>query len=813
MPDRYVAQGRYDQAEPLYKRALTTFENKFGPDNPNVGVVLTSLAHMYSTKSRNDEAETLYMRALAIYGNKFGPNDPNVASVLTSLGHIYFNENRYDDAERVFKRALDIYQKVFGPNHPQVAETLSTLALLYVIQGRYAEAEPLSKRAIEALGAGDYKSVTSMDTLAMVLLTYGRSGEALPLLQRLSALLANSFDKQFLGVELRTLMGAVADKKQLELLMGATSYSEAETEPALRRLLGMMEATNGPNHISVAGSLEMLGIFLAKHGRGGEAIPLLERSLSIFNNTYGSDSPPSGSIQSVLGSLYYAQGRYEEADRSYTRAIAVVSKTLGSDNPMLASILGDRADMYMLQNEVQLAADDLRESTGIILRRVQASIAGRSVTGRKKNEAEVSNSLFRNLIKTLIRLPKGEDQEKLKREAFEMAQWTIASAAAQSLAEMAARSAERNPVLARIVRERQDLKAEWQMRDADRIAAYYLPSDKRDEADNEGRLRAIEARIAEIDAVLSPQFKRLENPTPLSVEDVQVSDLNSDEALILFLDTSAWQSTPEESFIWVVTKTDLRWVRIDLGTAALTREVQALRCGLDARGAWTDDTCEKLIGAKHTPVDEYLEQMGIDKPLPFDVARAHKLYQALFGQIEDLIGDKKHLLLVPSGPLTALPFQVLVTKKPDDVTAIPKSYADYTRIKWLGQEKAISVLPSVASLKALRRDAKPSAAPDPYIAFANPLLSGKDGKDKRAWTRQSCPAREELALSAAIPPSSVRGVTTADEVRHLDPLPETADEACAVARLIGADPSRDVYLGARGDKSAGRGALGLRHPC
>ena len=45
---------------------------------------------------------------------------------------------------------------------------------------------------------------------------------------------------------------------------------------------------------------------------------------------------------------------------------------------------------------------------------------------------------------------------------------------------------------------------------------------------------------------------------------------------------------------------------------------------------------------------------------PSITARAHALYKALFGQVEDLIRDK-HLLIVPSGPLTQLPFQVLVT--------------------------------------------------------------------------------------------------------------------------------------------------------
>ena len=44
-----------------------------------------------------------------------------------------------------------------------------------------------------------------------------------------------------------------------------------------------------------------------------------------------------------------------------------------------------------------------------------------------------------------------------------------------------------------------------------------------------------------------------------------------------------------------MTKTDMRFVRSDLGTPALTREVAALRCGLDAP-AWNDaDSSDKCV--------------------------------------------------------------------------------------------------------------------------------------------------------------------------------------------------------------------------
>lgn len=47
------------------------------------------------------------------------------------------------------------------------------------------------------------------------------------------------------------------------------------------------------------------------------------------------------------------------------------------------------------------------------------------------------------------------------------------------------------------------------------------------------------------------------------------------------------------------------------------------------------------------------------KPLPLDQARAFRLDQELFGQSEDLIRGKS-LIIVPLGPLTQTPFQVLI---------------------------------------------------------------------------------------------------------------------------------------------------------
>jgi len=82
--------------------------------------------------------------------------------------------------------------------------------------------------------------------------------------------------------------------------------------------------------------------------------------------------------------------------------------------------------------------------------------------------------------------------------------------------------------------------------------------------------------------------------------------------------------------------------------------VAALRCGLDAT-SWDGEGTAKCAKLLNLPTDKAPQEKA---SLPFDHARAHALYKALFGEVEDLIKGK-HLLLVPSGALTQLPFQVL----------------------------------------------------------------------------------------------------------------------------------------------------------
>jgi hypothetical protein len=191
-------------------------------------------------------------------------------------------------------------------------------------------------------------------------------------------------------------------------------------------------------------------------------------------------------------------------------------------------------------------------------------------------------------------------------------------------------------------------------------------------------------------------------------------------------------------------------------------------------------------------------------PLPFDLIRAHQFYQALFGQVEDLIKGK-HLLIVPSGPLTQIPFHVLVTEQPDLAATGAEAFR---RTAWLAKSNAITVLPSVASLKALRAHTKTSHATKPFVGFGNPLLDGPDHRygvrAEMARAKQQCSKAPWQLVAGPVaggmkPLQQRGGLADVADIRSQVPLPETADELCTVARDLGVSGS-DIWLGTRANE-------------
>jgi CHAT domain-containing protein len=215
------------------------------------------------------------------------------------------------------------------------------------------------------------------------------------------------------------------------------------------------------------------------------------------------------------------------------------------------------------------------------------------------------------------------------------------------------------------------------------------------------------------------------------------------------------------------------WRTIGIGAENLSQKVAAFRGGLDL------DKLQKSAG----------------KPVLFDLALAHELYVALIDPVEDLVKDKRHLLVVPSGPLTSLPFHLLVTEKPAKPVMQVKDIALYRDAAWLIKRQAVSVLPSVASLRALRLFARKAEGTKAMIGFGDPIFD--PAERARALAERGATKRRAAVMTRAY--SEFWQGASLDRKKLAQALPsllETADELEAVAAKLGAPRSDNTLFGA-----------------
>lgn len=66
-----------------------------GVDHPDVAKQLNNLALLCQNQGKYDEVERYYKRALEIYESKLGPDDPNVAKTKNNLSSAYLKQGKY----------------------------------------------------------------------------------------------------------------------------------------------------------------------------------------------------------------------------------------------------------------------------------------------------------------------------------------------------------------------------------------------------------------------------------------------------------------------------------------------------------------------------------------------------------------------------------------------------------------------------------------------------------------------------------------------------------------------------------------------
>ena len=116
-------KGRYSDAEEQFKAALKEAE-KFREQGLRVGGSLNSLALLYHAQGKYAEAEPLFRRALPILEKALGPQHPLVAGSLDDLALAHKEQGKYGEAEPLWLSLKANIEAIPAMNQAEFAKAL-----------------------------------------------------------------------------------------------------------------------------------------------------------------------------------------------------------------------------------------------------------------------------------------------------------------------------------------------------------------------------------------------------------------------------------------------------------------------------------------------------------------------------------------------------------------------------------------------------------------------------------------------------------------------------------------------------------------
>jgi CHAT domain-containing protein len=598
---------------------------------------------------------------------------------------------------------------------------------------------------------------------------------------------------------------------------GRLAEAEVDVRSALQARLKALGKYNPLTTQFVMG----LANILVEQGRYEEAEKLARTALDV-NRTLNipDDAQSNAQILSQLGAILTFQRKLAEAASVYTeldKAIAkweprrreVLELNGSRINAMFASgqtQAGLAAAQSLLKREIARVGEkhfDAASARGILaaglmragkdadaIREFKAALPVLLAASRENADDDDATVVagrsqrLQGIVEAYIRLLANTQSASgdVAADTFSLADSIRGRSVQQALTASGARASIKDPALAELVRNEQDLgkQVNAQLGLLNNILA--LPSAQRDEKGVKGVNASIEKLRSDRDKARAeinkrfPSYADLVDPKPPSVAQIKATLADGEAMLSFYFGRDA-------SFVWAVPREGaVAFAEIKATSGEIESKVRKLREALEPQAAMISDIP------------------------PFDLKLGYELYSTLLKPVEAGWKQSKSLIVVTNGALGLLPISLLPTAPAQIDANDDPLFSSYRQVPWLARKYAVTMVPSSAALRTLRQLPPGKPGRSELIAFGDPLFSTEQAAaaekaealikvaDAGAVTTRGMPLKRRSS-------PKLEGVDSA-ELAMLPRLPDTADELRSIALALQADPSKILKLGKDANEDA-----------
>src|SRR5690606_19441894 len=121
----YQRVGEFDEAQPLYERALALRQQVHGAQDADVARSLHDLGDLWGVPGRHASAESPLTRAVELPRALLGQAHADLATRLSGLGRLMPMRGELDRAESLLRGALAMRRAVLGEGHSETGAALA----------------------------------------------------------------------------------------------------------------------------------------------------------------------------------------------------------------------------------------------------------------------------------------------------------------------------------------------------------------------------------------------------------------------------------------------------------------------------------------------------------------------------------------------------------------------------------------------------------------------------------------------------------------------------------------------------------------
>ncbi len=713
----YYDTDNYVKAADFFEKTIEIRKEVLGNNHELVSVTLNNLGNVYSNLGNFEKSLTCHKEALNIRLNKFGLNSPQVAQSNSNIGNTLLRIGYFDECEKYYKTALNIRQKILSESHIDIAESYNNIGVLHDRKEDNKSAIEFYKKALEIYvknyGLNSIEVIDSYNNIGVAYNNGGNYNKALEFYEKALSIVAEnkSIEYSLQGLSrLYNNIGIVYDdykdynksifyyNKGIEILgkdnegellaalylnISVSYWNNKMYDEAIKKnqkSLDVFKSLFGENHFEIARCYLNLGTIYLSMKKADMAISLFEQSLNILLDLPIPHDLATLTCYLNLGEAYFLKKNNNRASyyfktglqsnkykKSYTDNITYL------DNRIF--LLKNLSKVY--QNNHRLThsrpaldtALDYAQQAYAALQYQQQSL---STEGSKAQLLETHYPVYEGAIQTSLMVADLDKNDSLRHTAFDYAERSKAALLRAKMKESEALGYAGIPDS--LLQQEYDLRIDISWRERQRQEKINAGQSETDSA-----ILALSGKIFDLRQRYDTLKTRFEREYPayyrakydlrtLSLREVQQTLLEPEQTLLeYFVGDSA-------VYAFVANRGDYQVLKIkkDFHLDSLVRVLR-----------------ESIVSPHDRPLTDSVRNAA---PVAYAQSAA-LLYEKLVAPAKPYL--KSRVVIVPDGPLGYLPFEVLLTKRPE------KAYRFNTH-PYLLHEHQISYCYSATLLRDMR---------------------------------------------------------------------------------------------------------------